>query len=174
MPQGLNSTLPDLSSWLRPARAAGSCTRFAAPTGFPCGFTGTLPPDVPVLLHKLASRADLRVHYPRLYPFCCTGRLPMRIYGYITTGCTRFSAQTGFPCGFTGTLPPDVPVLLHRPASRADLRVHYHRMYPFCCTDRLAVLIYGYITPGCTRFSAQTGFPCGFTGTFQTILPECL
>ncbi len=39
--------------------------------------------------------------------------------------CIRFPALIGFPCGFTGTLPPAVPVLLHRPACRAALRVHY-------------------------------------------------
>ncbi len=60
-----------------------------------------------------------------LYPFFRTNRLSVRIYGYITTGCTRFATQTGFPCRFTGTLPPDVSVFMHRPASRADLRVHF-------------------------------------------------
>ena len=101
------------------------CLYIPAQTGFPCGFTDTLLPDVSVFMHRQASHADLRIHYPRMYPFLCTDRLPVRIYGYITPGCTRFAAPTGFPRGFTGTLPPAVPVLLHRPASRADLRVHF-------------------------------------------------
>ena len=116
------------------------------------------------LVHVLSLQERLSL---RLYPFLCTGvffftkcrdidprmslhsctdRLPVRIYGYITPGCTRFAAPAGFPRGFTGTLPPAVPVLLHQPASHADLRVHYPRLYPFCCTGRLPARIYGYIS----------------------------
>ena len=74
--------------------------------------------NFPVFLRKRTNRL-------RMYPFSRTNRLAVRIYGYITTGCTRFYAPAGFPRRFTGTLPPAVPVLMHRPACRADLRVHY-------------------------------------------------